>query len=93
MKITPINTIKNLVRITALTSTIALCAKSGINGTFKLDGPVNDAFIHNKVQPEGTLSKYVLLNSPYPFLTINGETKCAKFVVDLSQNVLYFSVF
>lgn len=48
-----------------------------------------DDFIVVTAPPEGTSDKDVLAGAPKPFVKIKGENKVAKFVVDLSKNVLY----
>ena len=45
--------------------------------------------IRNKIPPEGTSDSIVLKNSPNPRFMCTGENKLAKFVVNLSNNVLY----
>lgn len=53
--------------------------------------PQNDTFIKTEtiITPKGTSDKSVLTNAPEPYVTIAGEKKTAKFVVDISKNVLY----
>ena len=53
--------------------------------------PVNDTFVKTKsvITPKGTAEKNILDNAPDPHITIAGEEKIAKIMVDLSQNVLY----
>ena len=41
------------------------------------------------IPPEGTTRNDILLMAPNPEITINGEDKTAKIVVDLSTNTLY----
>lgn len=48
-----------------------------------------DDFVIVTAPPEGTTDKEVLLGAPNPHVKIKGEDKTAKFVVDLSKNVLY----
>lgn len=53
--------------------------------------PQNDTFIKTEtvITPEGTSDKSVLANAPEPYITIAGVKKTAKFIVDISKNVLY----
>lgn len=48
-----------------------------------------DDFIVVTAPPEGTSEKDVLAGAPQPNVKIKGQMKTAKFVVDLSKNVLY----
>ena len=48
-----------------------------------------DDFIVVTAPPEGTSEKDVLAGAPNPNVKIQGQMKTAKFVVDLSKNVLY----
>ena len=48
-----------------------------------------DDFVVVTAPPEGTSDKEVLAGAPNPNINIQGQTKTAKFVVDLSKNVLY----
>ena len=53
--------------------------------------PQKDCFVSSDytITPEGTSKKAVLAGAPKPYIKIAGENKIAKFVVDLSKNVLY----
>lgn len=48
-----------------------------------------DDFVVVTAPPEGTSDKEVLAGAPNPNINIQGQIKTAKFVVDLSKNVLY----
>ncbi len=48
-----------------------------------------DDFVVVTAPPEGTSEKDVLAGAPKPNVKIQGQMKTAKFVVDLSKNVLY----
>lgn len=48
-----------------------------------------DDFVVVTAPPEGTSDKEVLDGAPNPNINIQGQIKTAKFVVDLSKNVLY----
>lgn len=48
-----------------------------------------DTFEVTNVTPKGYAAGILLQNPPSPNLKVNGQNKIAKFVVDLSKNVLY----
>lgn len=64
----------------------APCVASRVTPNFQQE---DDDFITIVAPPEGTSDKDVLAGAPNPDVRIMGENKTAKFVVDLSKNVLY----
>lgn len=81
------------MRIPSIIKTISIgCMISalpiGTNRAFAQTEEIDD-FIVVTAPPEGTSEKGVLAGAPNPNVKIQGQMKTAKFVVDLSKNVLY----
>lgn len=54
-----------------------------------INQPQQDTFVKDSVPPSGTTNEKFLASAPSPNVKVCGENKKAKFVVDLSKNVLY----
>lgn len=81
------------MRIPSIIKTISIgCMISALpistNRAFAQTEEIDD-FIVVTAPPEGTSEKDVLAGAPQPNVKIQGQMKTAKFVVDLSKNVLY----
>ena len=81
------------MRIPSIIKTISIgCMISALpistNRAFAQTEEIDD-FIVVTAPPEGTSEKDVLAGAPNPNVKIQGQMKTAKFVVDLSKNVLY----
>ena len=81
------------MRIPSIIKTISIgCMISALpistNRVFAQTEEIDD-FIVVTAPPEGTSEKGVLAGAPNPNVKIQGQMKTAKFVVDLSKNVLY----
>ncbi len=86
MKIFPC--ITKLFTLTALSGSIYCGA---VNNRVSAQNLIKDTVeIKNKIPPEGTSAEVILSNSPNPHLCYLGEDRTAKFVVSLSNNVLYY---
>ena len=81
------------MRIPSIIKTISIgCMISALptstNRAFAQTEEIDD-FIVVRAPPEGTSEKDVLAGAPNPNVKIQGQMKTAKFVVDLSKNILY----
>ena len=81
------------MRIPSIIKTISIgCMISALpistNRAFAQTEEIDD-FIVVTAPPEGTSEKDVLAGAPNPNVKIQGQMKTAKFVVDLSKNILY----
>jgi len=54
-----------------------------------INQPQQDTFAKDSVPPSGTTNEKFLASAPSPNVKVCGENKKAKFVVDISKNVLY----
>ncbi len=81
MRIT--NTFKTL-GLTLAVATLPLC-----RNRVYAQNQQKDDFTITTATPKGTDSKTILAGAPSPNIEIAGEKKTAKFVVDLSKNILY----
>ena len=77
------NVIKT-ISIGCMISALPICNNRAFAQTEEIDD-----FIVVTAPPEGTSEKDVLAGAPNPNVKIQGQMKTAKFVVDLSKNVLY----
>ena len=83
---------RNITRffaITALSGTIS-CLNTRIFARDFSGDCVEFSDTVKKIPSEGTNSLTILKNSPNPFVNYLGEEKAAKFVIKLSDNVLYY---
>lgn len=55
----------------------------------KINQLQQDTFVKDSVPPSGTTNAIFLASAPSPNIKVSGENKKAKFVVDISKNVLY----
>lgn len=84
--------ISSIVRNTVIAG---LTAGALTAGATKTNSPTHQTFEHDtielqyKVDPSGSFSEHVLKNAPNPNLIFMGEKKIAKFVVDITNNILY----
>ena len=81
------------MRIPSIIKTISIGCMIGAlpistNRAFAQTEEIDD-FVVVTAPPEGTSEKDVLAGAPKPTVKIQGQMKTAKFVVDLSKNVLY----
>ena len=72
------------ISIGCMISALPICTNRAFAQTEEIDD-----FIVVTAPPEGTSEKGVLAGAPNPNVKIQGQMKTAKFVVDLSKNVLY----
>lgn len=72
------------ISIGCMISALPICNNRAFAQTEEIDD-----FIVVTAPPEGTSEKDVLAGAPNPNVKIQGQMKTAKFVVDLSKNVLY----
>lgn len=84
--------LKNVLGIALATTTVAV-ATPGVSNTIETT-PINKEIVDtveftNKVPAKGTNAENILSNAPSPIVFLNGEKRAAKFVIDLSKNVLY----
>lgn len=91
MKITNVtNNIKRNFGILAIVSTPLLFIPQHPKAQVLEKTPAADVYDkRDTVPPKGTTSRTVLLGAPSADITIAGEDKTAKIVVDLAKNVLY----
>ena len=54
-----------------------------------INQPQQDIFVKDSVPPSGTTNANFLASAPSPDIMVCGKNKKAKFVINLSQNVLY----
>lgn len=89
MKVFSIN---NNLKTPIVAAGLMLASQCCLAQSFRYDSLLNrDLFVKvdSFVVPEGTGEPFVLRNAPSPWLSVVGETKSAKIVVDLSKNILY----
>ena len=87
MKISFNPNLKNYIKAAILTGTFSLTTLN-LNAGIK-EIKQDSIEITKEVPAKGTTSTYILNKAPNPFLTIQGEKKTAKIVVDLSTNILF----
>lgn len=92
MKILPLGMLKNTLGALAIVGTIATAAN--VAAQPKVEKPKTeqyDTFTKRAetVPPQGTTLSAILNKAPNPKVRIQGQVKTAKFVVNLSENILY----
>ena len=80
--------ILNIGKTFALASFLTIASLQSVSGNLFQQKQKSDIFVRS-IPPKGTNEKQILAKAPNPAVKVKNENKTAKFVIDISQNVLY----